>query len=263
MSNSFEVVFRDCVPLRIDVDDSDLGNRWYELVRTVWHREGTAIFRDHPRYTPRVLTELANIANTELGWNWNTNDITLENTTRMHKDIERFLDRGFHNIPAHLDDLLHELHFALHAVESGSQRNSWLQIEWYADDGFEISESEYPAQIAMQFGDIRLQNPHVGHHPLFVYQQRDHRDIAKTCRLHDLARPGICIVVDRDAARYQLDWHSYRTWFEYHAADWVNAMTWQRIKAYTGHPVIGRVRNVRDLDVVLREPYLEFDRLDF
>lgn len=210
-----------------------------------------------------MLQQLADRANRELGWTWDTTDLSVANTTLMHKDIEGFLAQGFANTPEHLDELLHDIHFALHSVESGSQRNSWLQIEWFVDDGFPIGADEYPAQIAMEFGAIRLQNPYVGHHPLFVYQQRDHRDVAQTCRFHDLARPGICIVVDRAAGHSQLDWQSYRQWFEHHATEWVQQQSWERIKAYTGHPVIGRVRNCNALDECINRPYLEFDRLEF
>jgi hypothetical protein len=257
-----QIVFRDCPPLDILLDNTPLAQQWLNLIYQNYLQDPVAIFRDPPRYTVTYLKQLASEAAQRLGWEWNLDDLSLSSTTSMHKDIEKFLAQGYHNIPEEFDELLNEIHFCLHAVESGSSRSSWLQVEWFNDHGFPISAGDYPGKLGLEFGDIRLQNPYVGHHPLYLYEQNDHIDVMQTCRFHDLAKPGVCIVVAR-GNNYTFDWAKYLDWFEYHAPEFVDQHGLKNLIAYTGHPVVGRVTNTDDLEQCLQKDYLEFERLIF
>lgn len=253
----FQVTFCNTPPLVCQIDDTELGQRYYNLVREQWQDDTAAIFRDPQRYTIDHFQQLVAQAQEQLGWDWHRDQYDLATTTRLHKDIEQYLAQGFENIPAEHDEILHELHFALHSIESGSRRNSWLQIEWYNNRGFQITADEYPAKLNLEFGDLRLQNPYVGHHPLYLYQQNDHINIQQTCRFHDFVKPGINLVIEHSRAS-EFNWDRYLSWFRTYS----NINQEQLIK-FTGHPVVGHVVNLADLETVLGQPYLEFKQLDF
>lgn len=260
MAPDFTVKFKDCPPLCCKLDDTALAARYLELLRCQVQDEPTALFRDPQRYTMRYWRHLIDRANQELGWDWNRDNYDVTVTTQLHKDIETYLARGYENIPEQHDDLLHELHFCLHAIESGSKRNSWLQIEWFNDRGFSITAEEYPGKLQLDFGDLRLQNPYVGHHPLYVFQQQDCAAIEQTCRFHDWAKPGINIVVNKhDSTRF--DPVRYQHWWLQNAADFVALHGLDTIMAWTGHPVIGRVLNLDDLEQILTRSYLELESI--
>lgn len=260
----FLLYFKNIVPLHCIIDRTKLGQKYFELVRSQWNQSRTAIFRDPQRYTLEYFRTLAHRAQHELGWNWHRDHYTLDQTVILHKDLEQYLAQGFENIPEQHDELLHELHFALHAIESGSQRNSWLQIEWFDDQGFELPEDQYPAKLQLEFGDIRLQNPYVGHHPLYLYEQQDYHNIAQTCRMHNFVKPGINLVIQSDSRTAAFDWNRYINWFRTHApADWLHQLSETTLRNYTGHPVVGRVTNIHALQQAVALPFLEFDRLEF
>ena len=255
-----QIQFHDCPPLILEVDDTPVAHRWCGLFIENVKRQPRPIFRDPQRYTLDRFRSLAQEANHRLGWQWDLSDLSVSNTTTMHKDIERFLSQGFEHIPAEFDELMTEIHFCLHSIEGGSRRSSWLQVEWFNDEGMPLLADEYPGKLNMEFGDLRLLNPYVGHHPLLVYHQRDSANIAQTCRFHDLIRPGICFVVDRNSAKNEvLDWDAYLSWFQQHAPDWVSHHGVETLKKFTGDPVIGRIRNLKDLEYCLSLPYLEID----
>jgi hypothetical protein len=256
-----QILFKNCPALVLELDSTPLAQRWKQLCKATYLQDPFPIFRDPQKYTVEFLKKLAQTASLELGWNWDTNDLSLQSTTRMHKDIEQFLSAGFQNIPEQYDQLLHDIHFCLHSVESGSKRSSWLQIEWFNDAGFPIVADEYPAKIKLEFGDIRLQNPYVGHHPLFLYEQLDHANILQTCRFHDLCRPGLCIVVDQNQYKNNFDWERYLTWFVNNGKEFVEKVGIDALIKYTGHPVIGHIVNVHDLNFCLEQDYLEFDKI--
>ncbi len=256
-----QIIFKNCEPLNIVLDDTLLAQRWAELVRENYRRDPKPIFRDPQKYTYEYFKHLATKAKHQLGWNWNIEDLSLQSTTFMHKDIESFLVNGFSSIPEEFDELLHEIHFCLHAVESGSKRNSWLQIEWFNDDGFELPPDQYPAKIAPQFGDIRLQNPYVGHHPLYLYEQNDRWNISQTCKYHDRVRPGINIVIHN--FQDNLDWEDYINWWNEHAVNFLSEKGIDALIAYTGHPIIGKIDNLDTLRACLEQDYLEIEGIKF
>lgn len=259
-----QVIFRDCPPLNIQLDNTDLAKQWKTLLHENYTKNPKAVFRDPARYTLPYLKSLAQQANQKLDWDWNLEDLSLQSTTLMHKDIEQLLSQGYANVSHDVDHLLDEIHFCLHAVENGSKRNSWLQIEWFNNDGFPIPGDQYPGKINLEFGDLRLQNPYVGHHPLYLYTQNDHHNVSQTCRFHDMAKPGLCIVIhSTPPEKFHFVWRDYLAWFKYHAPKFVEQHGTKKLLAYTGHPVIGRITNLKDLELCLQKEYLEFESINF
>ena len=260
----FAVKFYNIPMLYCKLHNTTLAKKYLSIIKQQWINDPHAIFRDPQKYTMQYFQTLVQEANHILGWNWQRDHYDLAVTTALHKDIEMYLANGFENIPAEHDNILHELHFALHAIESGSQRNSWLQIEWFNDVMFPINANEYPAKLDLEFGDIRLQNPHVGHHPLYLYKQQDSINIMQTCRFHDQIKPGINLVIDTATGTNQsFNWDLYINWFENHAPDFVALHGVEKIKQFTGHPVVGQVINIQDLLYAVQQPILQFEYLKF
>jgi hypothetical protein len=257
----FYLQFKNCPPLDCKLHSSELADKYFLLLKNQYQTDNKPIFRDPQKYTLEYFSVLANRANKLLGWDWVRPKYNLQITTQLHKDLENFLQNGFEQIPAEYDDLLHELHYALHAIESGSKRNHWLQIEWFNNNGFNISANEYPAKLDLEFGDIRLQNPYVGHHPLFVYEQQDSTNILQTCKFHDYVKPGINIVVKNTKTVF--DWDNYINWFAINCPEFLNIHSQEALVKFTGHPVVGKVTNLDALHVVNSMPVLEFDKISF
>lgn len=264
---TFAVKFKDAPVLECQLDNTHLAERYYELLKQQYTDDPNAIFRDQQKYTIQHFEYLVNQAQQTLGWDWRRDSYDLATTTQLHKDIEQYLARGFENIPEQHDEILHELHYALHAIESGSRRNSWLQIEWYNNRGFPIVASEYPAKRYLEFGNLRLQNPHVGHHPLYLYQQQDSLNVMQTCKFHDFCKPGVNIVInENNNANNNANMFNeaeYINWFSACASEFVAAHGMKKILQFTGHPIVGCVRNLDDLRTVVSKPILEFDSLIF
>ena len=136
-----------------------------------------------------------------------------------------------------------------------------MQVEWYNDHGFEIQANEYPAKLNLEFGDLRLQNPYVGHHPLYLYQQQDSIDIQQTCRFHNFVKPGLNLVINHENKKFDID--QYLNWFRTHGADFLNTHGEEMLLKFTGHHVIGHVVKKNDLETVVSTPILEFEYLKF
>ena len=258
----FEIQFKNTPALLCQLHNTELATSYYHLLKQQYLDDPCPIFRDPQRYDLTYFNELCIKGQQILGWDWARDVYDLATTVELHKDIEAYLAQGYENIPKEHDDLLHELHFALHAIEAGSQRSTWLQVEWYNDLGFPISADEYPGKTTLDFGDIRLQNPYVGHHPHFIYQQRDSANISQTCRFHDLCKPGINLVIEQ-GEHIPIDWPDYLSFFRRYANEFLVHHGEEKLCKFTGHPVVGRIVNLQDFRTVLAEPYLEFDSLVF
>jgi hypothetical protein len=258
----FEVKFCNAPALVCRLHDTELAKKYYALLKNQYFQDPNPLFRDQQKYTMEYFLQLVDRAETELGWNWHKEKYDLATTTLLHKDIEQYLAQGFENIPEEYDEILHELHFALHAIENNSKRDSWLQIEWTNDAGFNITEDEYPAKIKLEFGDIRLQNPYVGHHPLYVYEQKDTYNIDQTCKFHNFVKPGINLaIIPSNEYKFSLD--QYLAWFNKHAPNFVQHNGQAQLIKFTGHPVIGTVINLEDLETLVAMPVIEFESLNF
>jgi len=242
--------------LEIELDHNSLRAPYLDLVKK--NSKTKPISRDPQSYTEDRLRELGAQAQQQLGWPWVHDHYTLDITTQMHKDIETFLAQGFQNIPEEFDSLLHELHYALHAVQGRERRGDWLQVEWFNDDGFAVPDDlEFVTEL--KFGDVKLQNPYVGHDPIFVYRQQDHGNIPQTCKFHNLVRPGLNIMV----TDYKFDQPpGFIDWFEQHANAWVNQVGQQTLQRYTGWPRIGRVINTDVLQSIVESPQFEIENIE-
>lgn len=264
MAVDFEIKFANVPALQCELDHTDLARRYLALLKQQYAQDSSPIFRDPKQYTLEYFKSLTDSAKDLLGWDWHRPSYDLAATKELHKSLEQYLANGYANIPEEHDDLLNELHFCLHAIESGSRRDSWLQIEWFNDQGFTLNADEYPAKFSLDFGAIRLQNPYVGHHPLFVYEQKDLKNIGQTCRFHDFVKPGINIVIaPRSGYKETFDWTSYLQWFQTHAPDFVADKGIDNLKKFTGHPIIGMVKNIHDLQNLIDLPLIKFESITF
>lgn len=264
VTTDFEIKFANAPALQCWLHDTKLAKNYLALLKDQYHKDPAPIFRDPQNYNLEYFQNLVTQAEKILGWDWHRTQYDLATTTLLHKDIETYLAQGYANIPEAHDHLLDELHFCLHAIESGSRRDNWLQIEWFNDAGFDIDEDEYPAKLNLEFGDLRLQNPYVGHHPLYLYQQQDRTNVSQTCRFHDFVKPGINVVImPAKKIPADFDWNTYVSWFKTHATDFVNSNSVVKLKKFTGHPVIGSVINKKDLEQLIAQPKIVFESISF
>ena len=259
--NKFFVKFKDLPQLEVVLDDTQVADDYLSLLQFNYQQQ-FPIFRDQQRYTLEYLNHLAIEAKDLLGWDWIRSRYTVEETTILHKDLERYLANGYGAIPEEHDWICDELHYCLHAVESGRERGEWLQIEWFNNDQLPLPATQYPKKMNLEFGDIRLQNPHVGHHPLFVYVQQDKTNIMQTCKVHDYIKPGFNILIANEY-NHCVNLIELLDWFKEHSPEFVALHGEETILAYTGHPVIGRVVNLDDLAQVAVAPILELEFIDF
>jgi len=256
------VKFKNYNKLKLVLDNTKLGQQYCSLVKHNYN-ESFPIFRDRPRYTVEYMLELAREAKEKLGWEWNFDHYDISITALLHKDIERLVgSEGFSAIPAELDNLIHELHYCLHIIQDNNPhkgRDAWLQIEWYNDNGFALEETNIFKQN-LEFGDIKLQNPFVGHGPLQVYLEQDFTNIPQTCKFHDFVKPGINISIgDMPAVNPMLVLDAFKK----HCNEFVEQHTEEKILQYTGYPVVGKVENLNDLLAVESAPVLELEYIEF
>ena len=258
---SVYVKFKNYNQLTLRINDCDIGKKYCALV---WHNyeKSRPIFRDRPRYTVEYMLELAQQAKSQLNWDWSFDHYDVSITTLLHKDIETLVGNGFADIPKELDDLIHELHYCLHIIQDNNpnrRRDGWLQIEWFNDDGFPLPGTDLFKQ-KLTFGDLRLQNPYVGHGPLQIFMEKDFSNIPQTCKFHNFVKPGINISIRNYlAVNPQTVLESFKT----HSPAFVDLHTPEKILRYTGYPVIGAVENLTDLHLVATAPVLELEYIDF
>jgi len=254
------VHFKNKPVLQLLIESSMVGQSYYNLVKQVYEKE-KPIYRDANRYTEDYMHSLALQVRDILGWNWITDNYNAKNAIRFHKDIEVLLQNGFDNVPAEFDEVLHEIHYGLHISEwDRSNHGGWLQIEWYNDEGIDL-DSSFKFKKTMSVGDVKLQNPYVGHGPTQIYTEQDNINISQTCKFHDLIRPGINI----STANYeQLDEESVIEFFKKYDSKFVNLHGEEKIKNNIGYPVIGNVVNLDDLEYCLQDKnMLELEKLTF
>jgi hypothetical protein len=250
------VKYRGFEALEIELDKSSLSDTYKELVRK--NSQHPAISRDPCRYTVDYLKVLADQAKTLLGWDWISDTYDLATTTRLHKDIETYLAQGFENIPEEHDHLCHELHYALHAIQGGNTRGQWIQVEWFNDDQLAMPE-DFKFTQSLKFGDVKLQNPYVGHDPAFLFMQQDFDNIVQTCRFHDIVRPGINIMIK--PYKFELT-NNYLDTLKIQAPVWFSCHGSDKIIRYTGWPCIGTVLNLQVLEQIAESAIFELEKVE-
>jgi len=266
MNSSYDILvkFRGADGLKIRFKDTCITNQYRQLLKTNYCRS-RPLFRDYAGYSVQRMLELARQAQEFLQWDWSSDCYDTQTEIRLHKDLEQFLARGFANIPAELDDLMHEIHICLHSQSALQQRNI-LQLEWFNDDGFELPEEfEHVHDVAL--GHVKLQNPYVGHTPWLVYSQQDNIDIPQTCRFHDFVRPGFAIIANPNAPMsrpFDLEQQQqYVSWFKTHAPEWVEQHGIERLLHYAGDAVIGHTLNPEVIVDLVKQPVIEFEHMEF
>lgn len=247
------VKYKNFPALEIELDDNSLKHNYKKLLKK--NSRQPPISRDPCKYTLEYFSILAQQAKDVLKWDWIQDHYSLIQLVNLHKDIEEYLANGFQTIPKEHDELLHELHYALHAIAAKNSRGKWIQVEWFNDDGFAMPD-DLNFSTQLKFGDVKLQNPYVGHDPIFVYRQRDLSNIAQTCKFHDLVRPGINIMIKIDQFNST---NRYRDWYAANAPDWVEQHGWDKIMRYTGWPCVGRVKNLDVLKQLAISPLFEIE----
>lgn len=259
----FKIFFKDLPVLTAELEDSVTGKNYYNLLYKNYNSQ-MPILRDPAKYTVEYMSSLVKQANHKLGWNWDYKAGDHEVAARLHKDIEVLLEKGFDSIPADCDELVHEIHQCLHLLNEGRNhsvlRQDWLQIEWYNDNTIPIDDS-FKFQDSTTFGDIKLQYPFVGASPLQLYIEKDYQKISQTCKFHSVIRPGINIVINnfKKFTEHQKLLDDIKknddTFYHLHGPE--------KILRYTGYPVIGKVTNLDDLMYIVKQPILEFEKIEF
>ena len=257
----FNIKFKNFDYLICNINNDSVGLRYYELVKTNY-QQSFPIYRDRPKFTKEYLSLLAEQANNYFKWDWNVEELALENTTQLHKDIEQLLMNGFDSIPAELDHVIHDLHYGLHILQDNvvPSRLGWMQIEWYNDSGFSLEE--YKFKTKLDLGDLRLQNPYVGHGPLQVYTEKDFSNIRQTCKFHDFVKPGINLVTVSTDEFTETD--DLITKFQQHDPEFIKMHGIEKIKSYIGFPVVGKVENTDLLEqIVYSKEIIELEAIEF
>jgi hypothetical protein len=262
------VKFAGYPELEIELTDTPVTEQYCELIQQNYQQQFPT-FYDSAKYTVEYLKSLAPLARQLFGWDWITDDFSMATTTRLHKDIEQLIGQGFENIPAAWDEIINEMHFCLHAIETkrqtGAVRDATMTVEWLNDSGFAMPEN-FEFRPGVSYGDIKLQNPYVGHPPSMVFSQQDTANIFQTCRFHDRVKPGIvfCIKKTKSPASFSNSWLSmYEKWWRQQVPEFVEHHGWSQILRYTGWPVVGRVTNLDVLDQVAVSPVLTLHELKF
>ena len=244
--------FESLPALLVSINEDNTSTLFFELLKKNMKKQ-PPIFRDNAGYTKAYLKELAYQLKADLGWDWMSNDYTIEDTIKMHKEIENMLDKekSFANVPKDTQELIHEAHFCIHAVQWHNPkfpRGNFLQLEWFNDDYTELPDD---ARFVFQpgFGDIILQNPYVGHPPIQCWQQNDYENITRTCQFHDRIKPGVKInLTTPPNKRFPLK--KYEQWWTTNAPNFVNQHSMEKIIKYTGFPLVGKVKNKEMLDKI-------------
>jgi hypothetical protein len=263
MSNNFLIYFKNLPPLEATIAESITGNNYYSFLKENYINQ-SPIFRDVAKYTVEYMSDLVAQAKHKLGWNWEYKPGDHKVAAQLHKDIEVLLEKGFESIPAEHDELVHEIHQCLHLLNEGrnysAPRQDWLQIEWYNDNTLPIDDSFTFANM-MNFGDLKLQYPFVGAGPLQIYMEKDYTKISQTCKFQTVIRPGINIVIDD--FEYFTEHQKLLADIKKHDNNFYNLHGSETILRYTGYPVIGKVTNLDTLEYIIKQPTLEFEKLEF
>lgn len=260
----FAIKFKQGPELLVQIHDTDLAHDWLCLFHRNYQRE-LPLLRDLGAYSLPRMKQLVSKCKNILGWNWIHDDYdNIALTTAMHKDLEQYLAKGFHDIPCANDELLHELHICLHAMQETNLRTS-IQLEWFNDDGFDLADYDFKFRHEDTLGSILLQNPYVGHPPDWIWQQNDHTNVWQTCRFHDYVRPGFVIKMtgSLEPTICEFDSRAYLDWWTKIAPDFVNYHGIEKMLANTGRPVIGQIINNADLLPLQDMATLSFEYVRF
>lgn len=255
--------FKNFDPLEISIDSNKTGDLYLDIVKR-HYKEQKPHFIDNIGWSVERLIELAKIAKKELNWNWLRDNYTIDITAELHKDLEYSIGaHGFESIPEKYDWLIYELHHCLHSIQFGKtekSRNCNLQVEWFTDDYYDLPD-DFVFSQEVNFGDVILINPYVGHNPLQIYMEQDYEDLDSTVKFHDKIKPAVVISSSDD---FQVDKQQILNTFIENNPEFVKKHTPEKILYYTGAAKIGKVKNIDQYHSINDYPeILEFDRIEF
>lgn len=258
-----QINFKNFSGLECVIQDTQIGRQYFLLVQQNY-QQSFPIYREELNYTPEYFYNLARQAATAFGWGWSEYDIAQVGIgALLHKDLEILLADGFRNIPEQYDNLIHEIHYALHLNQHGmyqGQRTSWFQVEWYNDSGFDLT-TDFTLEQNLKVGDVKLQNPFVGHGPLQMWLEQDFINVDQTCKFHNFVRPGINVV--HTCPHPPVDQDEIIAAFQTHAPEFVRKHSVEKIQHYIGYPVIGHVEDIDLLLQLKKSANLELHSLEF
>ena len=256
-----KLFFKNHPAINISVDNTTTGRLYFDLVKK-HNSQCHPVHKDNILWTPEYLIELAKIAKKELGWDWLSDEYTLDLTTKLHKDLEYSVGKtGFQNIPEEYDWLLHDMHHCLHSVQFGKKtqaRTCNLQVEWFTDDSLPLpTDFEFISEINR--GDLILINPYVGHNPLQVFMENDYSDLDSTCKFHDIIKPAVVI----SAFSMKINKQEILDCFIQEDPEFVKKHTKEKILYYTGAAKIGQILNLDIFeDIMQSKNLLEFEKIE-
>ena len=252
------VKYKNFPLIKCKIHDNELGKLYYNLVYANYQKQ-KPIYRDRLKFTREYLLDLIEEANLYIDIPWDIKDLSLDHTTLMHKFIETL---SFDDIPAELDDVIHDLHFGLHLLQDNQKptRGGWLQIEWYNDSGFKYDNFIFERNLDV--GSLKLQNPYVGHGPLQIYKENDSTNISQTCKFHDFVKPGINIATVTE--ENNISDQEIIEYFTRHDPAFVDHHGKDKIISFVGYPIIGSVVN-KDvmIDLYDHKGMLELETITF
>lgn len=264
MTTDILVKFKNFPDLEIEIQQTETGAKYKELVKKYAHSTEKLIFRDPCKYTVDYMKSMVPAAKELLGWDWSSdNYLNWDETHRLHKDLE-VMDQttGWKTATKAQQDLIMELHHCLHSIEldigkpkgTPKQRGSQLQVEWFVDDGFLLPD-DFEFKRGWDFGAVRLQYPHVGAPPYQIYDENNWDTISQSCKFADTVRPGIPIMLNQ--YRLDFDQEAYLAWYRKHGQDFLDKHGEEKLLHYTGWPTIGQVTNLDVLLQIKNAPVLE------
>ena len=247
--------FVDNPPLVCTLNKDSVTEKYITLLEKNL-KESFPIFRDNAKYTEEYFKKIGKELKEKLNWNWS--DRNPKNLNNLHKDIENILDKSesFKNIPGDLQNLLHEAHFSIHALQYYNKKRphgNFLQIEWFNND-YENLPNDATFASQPKFGDLILQNAYVGHPPIQCYLQNDFSNIDRTCAFPDRIKPGIKINL---GTMLKLNFENYKKWWLENCTKYVDIIGWDKIKYYTGWTKIGQVEDIKILEKILQTKELK------
>ena len=102
-----QLKFKSLPTLIINIDESETSTLFLKLLEKNIKKQ-PPIFRDNAGYTKAYLKKLSYQLKEDLGWDWMSNDYTIKDTTKMHKEIENMLNKEeiFFNLQKKFQDPL-------------------------------------------------------------------------------------------------------------------------------------------------------------
>ena len=256
------VKFHNQPPIEIAVDNTKTGRLYFDLTRRQ-NQQQTPFYRDTSAYTPEYMIELAHRAKEAFEWNWLSDEYNTSITAQLHKDLENSVGQlGFDQIPEEYDELLYDLHHCLHAIQFGKTsqgRFDNFQIEWFTDTAVALP-ADFTFKESINFGDLILINPYVGHNPLQIYMENDFTSLSTTARFHDVIKPGIVLKTGPDFVAKDTILKEFikqdPVFVKLHGED--------KIKYYSGYATVGHTVNIDALTQVIQaKDMLILDQVEF